>query len=54
MLNEGGQQWSDAEYTELNNPDAAVSIAGDADSLVLAYNDIKHDRNRLALAVSAG
>ena len=49
---QGGQQWSDTEYTELNNPDAAISMAGNAESLVLAYNDIKHDRNRLALAVS--
>ena len=49
---QGGQQWSDTEYTELNNPDAAISVAGNAESLVLAYNDIKHDRNRLALAVS--
>lgn len=49
---EGGRAWSQDEYTELNNPDAAVSIAGDEASLVLAYNDIKHDRNRLALAVS--
>ena len=49
---QGGRQWSATEYTELNNPDAAVSMAGDASTLVLAYNDIKHDRNRLALAVS--
>lgn len=48
----GGQQWSETEYTELNNPDAAISVAGNTESLVLAYNDIKHDRNRLALAVS--
>ena len=53
LAERGGQQWSNAEYTGLNNPDAAVSMAGQADSLVLAYNDIKHDRNRLALAVSA-
>lgn len=49
---QGGKQWSGTEYTALNNPDAAISIAGNADSLVLAYNDVKHDRNRLALAVS--
>ena len=49
---QGGQQWSDTEYTELNNPNAAISVAGNSENLVLAYNDVKHDRNRLALAVS--
>lgn len=49
---QGGKQWSDADYIDLNNPDAALSVSGNANNLVLAYNDIKHDRNRLALAVS--
>ncbi|MEA1890852.1 MAG: sialidase family protein, partial [Pseudomonadota bacterium] len=49
---QGGKVWSEAVYTELPNPDAAVSIAGDKDLLVIVYNDLKNDRNQLALAVS--
>jgi len=48
----GGEIWSKAVYSELPNPDAAVSIAGDKDLLVIVYNDLKNDRNQLALAVS--
>ncbi|MFW2440636.1 MAG: sialidase family protein [Arenicellales bacterium] len=47
-----GKIWSEADYSELPNPNAAVSIAGDKDLLVIAYNDLKDDRNQLALAVS--
>jgi predicted neuraminidase len=48
----GGQKWSDAEYIDLNNPDAAISVAGNKSILVLAYNDAKWDRYHLALSVS--
>ncbi|GMR06698.1 MAG: exo-alpha-sialidase [Gammaproteobacteria bacterium] len=49
---QGGKVWSKSAYTDLPNPDAAVSMAGDKDLLVVVYNDLKHDRNQLALAVS--
>lgn len=49
---QGGKTWSKSVYTDLPNPDAAVSIAGDENLLVVVYNDLKHDRNQLALAVS--
>ena len=48
----GGQKWSDAEYIDLNNPDAAISVVGNKSALVLAYNDAKWDRYHLALSVS--
>ncbi len=49
---EGGKKWSDADFIELDNPDAAISVAGNKNYLVLAYNDAKWDRNHLALSVS--
>lgn len=49
---EGGQKWSDADFIDLDNPDAAISVAGNKNGLVLAYNDAKWDRNYLALSVS--
>jgi predicted neuraminidase len=50
---QGGNKWSDTEFLELDNPDAAISVAGNKNGLVLAYNDAKWDRNHLALSVSA-
>ncbi|MFV2004755.1 MAG: exo-alpha-sialidase [Gammaproteobacteria bacterium] len=49
---QGGKKWSEPSYTELPNPNAAVSMAGNENLLVLVYNDLKDDRNQLALAVS--
>jgi len=49
---QGGKTWSKSVFTDLPNPNAAVSMAGDEDLLVVVYNDLKHDRNQLALAVS--
>ena len=49
---QGGKAWSKPSYTDLPNPNAAVSMAGDENLLVIVYNDLKDDRNQLALAVS--
>ncbi len=48
----GGKTWTEPAYTELPNPNSAVSMAGDEDLLVLIYNDTKSDRYKLSLAVS--
>ncbi|GBE07661.1 hypothetical protein BMS3Abin11_00770 [bacterium BMS3Abin11] len=49
---QGGKAWSKSTYTDLPNPNSAISMVGDKDLLAVAYNDLKHDRNQLALAVS--
>lgn len=49
---EGGKKWLEPSYTELPNPNAAVAMAGNEDLLVLVYNNLKDDRNKLAIAVS--
>ncbi|NOY16017.1 MAG: exo-alpha-sialidase [Gammaproteobacteria bacterium] len=49
---QGGKAWSKPTYTDLPNPNSAISMAGDKDILAVVYNDLKHDRNQLALAVS--
>ena len=49
---DGGGNWSTPLDTGFPNPDAAVSIAGNSDGLVLAYNDSAEHRNPLSLAFS--
>ncbi len=48
----GGRTWSSTVYTDLPNPDAAISMAGNEQFLVLVYNDIKWGRHQLSIAVS--
>ena len=50
---QGGRVWTKSDYTGLDNPDAAISAAGDDRLMVLAYNNLKDDRNLLALAASS-
>jgi predicted neuraminidase len=49
---DSGENWSALHDTHLPNPDAAVSIAGNSESVVLAYNDSAEHRNPLSLAFS--
>jgi predicted neuraminidase len=49
---QGGRVWTKSDYTGLANPDAAISAAGGDRLTVMAYNNLKHDRNLLALATS--
>ncbi len=49
---DSGKSWSMPSATPLPNPDAAVSIAGNSDGLILAYNDSAEHRNPLSLAFS--
>jgi predicted neuraminidase len=49
---DSGRSWSTLYATPLPNPDAAVSIAGNSEGVVLAYNDSAEHRNPLSLAFS--
>jgi predicted neuraminidase len=49
---DSGENWSTLRDTHLPNPDAAVSIAGNSEGVVLAYNDSAEHRNPLSLAFS--
>lgn len=49
---DSGKNWTAPQPTQLPNPDAAVTIAGNKDGVVLAYNDSPEHRNPLSLAFS--
>ncbi len=48
-----GRTWSVPVETGFSNPDAAVSIAGNSEGVVLAFNDSAEHRNPLAVAFSS-
>ena len=48
-----GRTWSVPVETGFSNPDAAVSIAGNSEGVVLAFNDSAEHRNPLSVAFSS-
>lgn len=49
---DSGKSWSELSDTHLPNPDAAVSVTGNSDGIVLAFNDSAKHRNPLSIAIS--
>ncbi|APC97025.1 exo-alpha-sialidase [Francisella frigiditurris] len=47
---DGGANWSEGSFTELNNPDAGIAAIKINNGILLAYNDSTENRQNLSLA----